>query len=126
MKFLKGDITTAKKKSNRVIVRTISQHSDLIPGKKNPGDVILYDGIYYMITQYIEGEPRHYDTEEVRVELFKQCLVKLFTMINATEIAIPHMMGSHTKDQWKIRKDLFKAIEDGKGIEILIFVPESD
>lgn len=127
MRFLKGDIKNTKKKTKRAIVISISKHSTILPNQK-PGDVICEDGIYYMVTQYIEGEPRHYDTETVRLQLFKDCLKKLITLLESNpeikEIAIQHYFGSSTLDQWKERKQLWKEIEDK--YEVSVFVPETD
>lgn len=132
MRFLKGDIKTAienaKKKKNRIIAISISKHFPDISEIKVPGNVIEQDGIYYMITQYVEGEPMHYDTEEVRIQTFKACLKKLKSTISddIKEIAIQHLFGSYNIDQWKVRKEILKEFEKDTGREILVYVPQSD
>lgn len=132
MRFLKGDIKTAienaKKKKNRIVVISISKYFPDISENKVPGNVIEQDGIYYMITQYVEGEPRHYDTEDIRIQTFKACLIKFKSIIkdDIKEIAIQHLFGSYNIDQWKIRKELLKEFEKDTGCEILVYVPQSD
>lgn len=130
MRFLKGDIKTAienaKKKKNRIVVISISKHFPDISENKIPGNIIEHDGIHYMITQYVEGEPRHYDTEEIRIQTFKACLTKLKSIItdDIKEIAIQHLFGSHNIDQWKVRKELLKEFEKDTGCVILVYVPD--
>ena len=76
MRFLKGDIKTAienaKKKQNRIIIISISKHFPDISENKIPGNIIEQNGIHYMITQYVEGEPRHYDTEEIKIYITRR------------------------------------------------------
>ena len=128
MRFLKGDIKNSKKKSGRICVFAISKHSDKIPGNKRPGDVIIHDELYYFISEYIEGEPRQYDTEEIRVQTFKICLKNLKTLLGSSdvkEIAIPYKFGSYNIEQWKMRKKMLKEFEE-LGYEILVYVPIDD
>ena len=132
MRFLKGDIKTAienaKKKQNRIVIISISKHFPDISENKIPGNIIEQNGIHYMITQYVEGEPRHYDTEEIRIQTFKACLKKLKSILpeDIKEIAIQHLFGSYNIDQWKTRKEIWKEFEKDIGYEILVYVPQSD
>jgi hypothetical protein len=130
MRFLKGDIKTArenaKKKPNRIVIISISKHSTDIPDPKRPGDLIKHDDVYYMVTAYMEGEPRHYDTEEIRIQTFKLCLKKLEPLIKEgiKEISIQHLFASCSTEQWKKRKEILKEFEKEHGCQILIYVPQ--
>lgn len=121
MRFLKGDVKHSKVKSNRIIVVPISSHSTITDSKKRPGQVILKDGIYYMVTQYIEGAPNHYDTESERLTILRECIKNLLLMLSdINEIAIQHTFGSYTPEQWKARKVIWKELEPT--YEILVYV----
>lgn len=132
MRFLKGDIKTAienaKKKPKRIVIISISKHSQKIPEQiKRPGDLIKHEDIYYMVTEYVEGKPQHYDSEEIRIQTFKECLKKLSGIIkelDVKEIAIQHLFGSYDIDQWKTRKALLKKFEDNNNCMILVYVPD--
>jgi len=125
MRFFKGYAKDCKKKPGRIILVLISKHADIISENKRPGDIIIQDGVYYAISQLIEGEPRHYDTDDIRIKTFEICLNKLKELLKDTdikEIAIQHWAGSYTNDQWINRKNMLKEFEKN-GYEISVYVP---
>lgn len=100
--------------------------------KRKCGDVIQNGHMIYMISQLLPGDPKHYDSEENRLDTFKLCLSQLEILIaklkvdnpdiKKIQLAIPYLLGTSCKENWKLRKKLLVSFEKKTGVEFIAFV----
>lgn len=121
-------------KKNQWYLKLIEKMSDITPDeKRRPGDICIKNKVVYLISQLLHGDAKHYDSEEDRQKIFKECLDKLPELFQTLQtkdpelnrrqqIIVPYMIGSSDKDGWKIRKKMLEEFEKEHNIEVLIFV----